>query len=799
MPSSRICQLLLRLLLLVTFALQPALAAPSTALSKTQQAGLEKVTLQLKWLHQFQFAGYYAAQLKGFYAEEGLDVTIRERDMFKNNIRQVIDGEAEYGVSDSVLLLYQARGEPVVIVAPIFQHSPQIVVTLQSSGLDSPYALHNRNIAFYQKDTDGFPLLAMLEQLKVRPHLERVLIKTDPAMLVRGEVDAYPCYVTNEPYLFREMGADINIIRPMNYGIDLYGDMLFTSQNEAARHPERVARFKRATLRGWEYALAHKQEMAEYIHQHLQSSKSLAHLLYEADAIEEIIAAKTTPLGTMSEGRLRFISELFQQHELIDKPFSLADGIYRPSVPGIVFSAAELDWMRRHPSVKIGVDNAWPPIEYTDENGQLAGISSGFLDYISQKTGLRFEAATELNWDETVQQAKAGQLDMYSAVANTPERRDYMRFTQPYLRFPMVIATSRDEPFISDMRQLENRRVAVVTDYASHENLKTHFPHIPLLLVQNPRQGLEAVSRGEAYAYVDNVAVISHILKQENLTHLQISGETPFRSDIAMAVRADWPELQSILQKVLAAMPETTKNRISDSWLQIVYKKEIEWQSVLWIVLPILVIVAIILLYNRQLRHLNRHLLHTQQQLTDSNSKLSELSITDSLTGTFNRLHIDQTLQAERQRALRSASHFSIILIDLDNFKQVNDQFGHLTGDGVLIETANWMRHALRQTDTFGRWGGEEFIVICPDTDLQSAVILANKLREGIAKLPMPHDQAQTISIGVTQYRPDETIEHLISRTDQALYLAKHQGKNQVINCLQLQASLHSAQARTPQ
>lgn len=89
----------------------------------------EKITLQLKWFHQFQFAGFYAAKEKGFYKDVGLDVEIKQRDLKFNNIEQVINGEAQYGVADSILLLYRAKGEPVVLVSPVFQHSPSILYT----------------------------------------------------------------------------------------------------------------------------------------------------------------------------------------------------------------------------------------------------------------------------------------------------------------------------------------------------------------------------------------------------------------------------------------------------------------------------------------------------------------------------------------------------------------------------------------------------------------------------------------------------------------------------------------------
>lgn len=108
----------------------------------------EKVTLQLKWFHQFQFAGYYAAKEKGFYKDVGLDVEIKQRDLKYNNIEEVVKGKAQYGVSDSILILYKAHAEPVVIVSPIFQHSASALISLKNSGINSPYDLEGKNVLF---------------------------------------------------------------------------------------------------------------------------------------------------------------------------------------------------------------------------------------------------------------------------------------------------------------------------------------------------------------------------------------------------------------------------------------------------------------------------------------------------------------------------------------------------------------------------------------------------------------------------------------------------------------------------
>ena len=108
-------------------------------LNATTQLPKEKINLQLKWFSSFQFAGYYMALEKGYYSEAGLDVNIRERDPFKNNIDQVIEGVADYGISDSSLLLHRARGKRVQIMASFFQHSPLVFISKKDSGIVSPF------------------------------------------------------------------------------------------------------------------------------------------------------------------------------------------------------------------------------------------------------------------------------------------------------------------------------------------------------------------------------------------------------------------------------------------------------------------------------------------------------------------------------------------------------------------------------------------------------------------------------------------------------------------------------------
>lgn len=763
---------LLHVIFLIWLVAFPTLSwsqSPETAPSN------DKIVLQLKWLHQFQFAGYYAAEKNGYFKQAGLNVEIRERDLTKNNIEQVLHGDADYGIADSALLLYQAKQKPVVIVAAIFQHSPQVLITLKSSGLDSAYKLGNKRIAFYPKDTDGFSTLAMLHEVGKEGVLDRIFKKDDPAMLLRGEADAYACYITNEPYYFYHRGIPINIIKPMNYGIDMYGDMLFTTRNEIKNHPKRVEAFRQAVIKGWQYALTHKEEMAQYIlDTYHPKGKTLDHLVYEANAIEDMMDVPSTEIGTLDSGRLEFIKQLFHKHGLIKTQWDISEGIYHPSHASLTFTELEKQWIERHPVVRLGIDPAWYPIDFVDDKGNFSGISSAVLDYIQHKTGIRFDVDSKLEWKETVTLAKKRELDMYSAVIKTPERESYMNFTQPYLKFKMVIAAKAGAPYLSNLNTLQQKTIAVVKDYAAHDYLKNNFPGAKLLFVSTPQAGLEAVAEGKAYGYIDNVAVIGAHIRRSGLTQLQINGELPIRADVRLAVRSDWPELLSILNKVLSHFPPQELKHIQSRYLHVDYRESFNWMETILLAIPLLIIIAFILV-------LNRKLITTQRDLKEKNAALEILSTTDHLTKSFNRNYLDNAIQKESARAQRYRNHLTILMFDIDHFKTINDRFGHAKGDEVLIQFTHEVQKNTRETDVFGRWGGEEFLLVCPNTSAQQAFQLAEKIRLRVAECPCLDIGQVTISVGVAEYDFEETIHDLIKRCDEAMYQAKSTGRNKSV------------------
>jgi diguanylate cyclase (GGDEF)-like protein len=175
------------------------------------------------------------------------------------------------------------------------------------------------------------------------------------------------------------------------------------------------------------------------------------------------------------------------------------------------------------------------------------------------------------------------------------------------------------------------------------------------------------------------------------------------------------------------------------------------------------------------------------QELENENSELKlqkealvKMSITDPLTGLYNRVKVEETFLYEQKQSIRHGDPLSIILMDLDFFKSVNDVYGHNAGDIFLQEVAEILRDTFRSTDVIGRWGGEEFLIVLPKTDLTSAHEIAIKLRDRMQETKFTNIGTRTSSCGVATLREDESLVNVIQRADSALYLAKDNGRNRV-------------------
>jgi len=582
----------------------------------------EKVILQLKWLHQFQFAGYYAAFEKGFYKDVGLDVEIRQRDLAKNNIEQVISGEAQYGVTDSILLLYRAKNQPVVIVSPIFQHSPAIIITLKKSGIDSSYKLKGEKLVFYEKDTDGFSILAMLKELDITPNIIRIRNKTNHQDLIEGKIDAYSAYLTNEPYYFIEKGIDINILNPANYGADFYGDMLFTNDSEAKNHPNRVEKFRKATLKGWKYALEHKEEIIKLIHTKYAPNKSLKHLRYEADGIEQMIQHKTIPLGTLDKGRLEYAINSYKKFGLIDQKIPINEYVFdffqhKDTIQNFTFD--EVNYLREKESLNVCVHPDWMPFEKI-ENGTHIGIAADYVALIEKIIHIPINFVPTKSWIESLELGKKRKCDIFSLISPTKEREKFLAFTKPYIDEPLVLATNIDEFFIDDIRKLKDKTVAVVKGHSMYKKLKNRYKNIKFIEVENIDKSLEFVSEGKIFGMVDSLTTLGYQIQKKHVGQIKIATKLDETSQLTIGTRSDEPLLLSILNKSIDMISNEERQNIFNKWISINYQKGVDYTLIFrWIVglsLFFISITIVILRANRKLSQEIQNRKIVEQQLT---------------------------------------------------------------------------------------------------------------------------------------------------------------------------------------
>jgi diguanylate cyclase (GGDEF)-like protein len=539
-----------------TFVLLAGIVCPSdfAFASQSREQSLQKVTLQLQWYHQFQFAGYYAALERGYYDDVGLKVTIKDGgyDDEGNAVspeEEVVFDRAQFGTTRSDILLGHSAGLPVVVVANIMQHSPYVFMSmkqheltrLEQIGYDRPISINLPAVSDGRVDAEAVASLKVAGVDISRLNNSFPTWNVDD--LISGKTELMPAYSTDAPYFLEKKGHTPVIISPSMYGVDFYGDLLFTSEKMVREQPEVVKAFREATIKGWRYALDNPIEMAELIFRKYKTrnaSYDLDFLLYEANQVKELINSDVVEVGYINPQRWEKIAEIYQALGLI-RVYDMKSFLYQP-IPDTVWSA--------------------------------------------------------------------------------------------YAKWIKLLA-------------------------------------VPL-------------------------------------------------------------------------------------------------------VISLLVIIYLITVTRRLKKEVNRRRNAEESLITQAEK--------DALTGIYNRHAFQREFAREFSRAKRYKQPFSVLIIDIDFFKAINDKFGHLAGDEVIKSLSRVTSKLLRASDLFARYGGEEFVIMLPNTIELEAIALAERILKVNQQNTVTFEGdtiRYTISMGVTElWEDDEDINDLFKRGDELLYEAKHAGRN---------------------
>lgn len=507
----------------------------------------EKMRLQLRWLHQFQFAGYYMALEKGFYAQAGLEVEILPGGPgTPKPIDLLLEGDADFAIANSGLVIARMQGQPVVALAAIMQSSPIVWIVRADSDIYTPHDLAGKRVMLMPAPENAELLITLAHEGVDHDRLQLQQTSFDPQDLIDGNTDAYDGYISNEPFWLQQQQLPYRLIKPREYGVNFYSDVLTTREALLQQRPAQVEAFIQASLKGWQYALEHLEESVQLIHQRYAPNKSLEHLRFEAEQLHKLIMPELVQLGHMNPGRWHAIAQSYLDLGMAEGPIELDGFIYKR---------------------KAATDHS---LLYQVLGGALLALL------------------------------------LLSAVA---------------LRFARLTRKLR----------------------------------------------LEVKRRQQA-----------------------------------------------------------------------------------------------------------------EQELRDSNLQLERLANTDRLTGQWSRLKIEELAHNEIKRAERYDFPLALVFLDIDRFKSVNDLYGHDVGDCVLTGVAHRVKSHLRDSDSLCRWGGEEFIILMPHTDLDHACLIAEKLRGLLAAEPLTGTIGVTGSFGVAQWQPGQGLGELVHCADLMLYRAKKLGRNRV-------------------
>lgn len=504
-------------------------------------------SLQLRWSHQFQFAGYYMALEKGYYEEAGLNVELIEGGAkVSEPVTKMLDSDVDFAIGNSGVLIERMNGEPVVALAAIAQTSAIVWIVRADSDIHSPLDLAGKRLML-MPPPESAELLAMLLQEGIKlDELDLVPTTADLDDLIEGRVDAYDGYSTNEPWYLENAGVDYRLLKPRDYGVNFYNDVLVTRESLLEEQPAETAAFLDASLKGWRHALSNTEETVEVIHEKYAPDKSLEHLRFEARELKKLTMPELVTLGHMNPARWEAIGDSYISLDMAEGPVDLDGFLYTNPPP------ADHTWLYRAVAVAAGI------------------------------------------------------LVLLSVIV-------------------------------------------------------FHFARLNRKLVREAARRLEV-----------------------------------------------------------------------------------------------------------------------EETLREKQAELYRLANTDPLTGAWNRLKFETAADQEIRRCRRYGYPLSVIFIDLDHFKHINDVHGHAIGDQVLCQLTELIRGRLREFDSLCRWGGEEFLVLAPHTDLENARKLAENLRSAVVACQSLVDDTLSVSMGVALLEKDEDLETLIKKADDALYRAKERGRNRV-------------------
>ena len=586
---------------------------------------LKKVSLQLSWFDQFQFAGYYMAKEKGFYKDAGLDVEIKPFQFGIDIPKDVSDGKLDFAVGRETLILERTKDRNIVALYALFQATPLILVSTKESGINTINDFSNKKVMTTIDDASEVSLKAMIVSNKVKLENLTFLKHThDIDDLINKNTDVISAYISKSPYELQKKGIEYNVFDPKKFGFDMYSDMLFTSENLINNDLETVLKFRKASLKGWEYAYSNIEESVNVIIDKY-NSKDLKknELIYEAKELRKLSYFNTANLGEIKKDKIQRIYDLYNLMGLVPKPVDLEKFVFdMDNLKNHSFSSFESKYLEQRDIIKMCiVPNILP---YSDiKNGEFVGFVSEYIKLIEEKIKKPIKLVPTKNWSESLAFAKEKKCDILPSIVKTQEREKYFNFTKSYLEIPFVLSTKSDVSFINNLSSLNGKKISIVKDYAIYEILKNKYNGIEFVFVNDIDDGFKKVLSGETFGHIDAISTSWYKIQNSYLSKISISAKLDESVNVSIGVNLEDNILYGIMQKAVLSIDENVKNELLTKWTFQNYSKEFDYSLVWKVALSLILVIIAILYRQRFLKRVNEKL---QNKVEEKTKELKEIN-----------------------------------------------------------------------------------------------------------------------------------------------------------------------------
>ena len=595
-----------------------------SSVNADKSKALEKVSLQLHWKYQFEFAGFIAAKEKGFYEDAGLDVTLKEYDFGLDIEKEVVSGRSEYGIYNSYTLVDFLKGKPIKLVASFFKRAALVLVTKPE--IKSPQDLIGKKIMTGTKE-DFI--------LNFKPFFDGYGVEIDDVELVKhtykiddfasGKVSAMSAFLSDQLDKLDKLGIKYNVLDPSDDNLFVLQMEMFTSEKEIQEHPLRVNAFKQASIKGWQYALTHKNELVNIIYDKYSKNISKENLWSEARAIEKIILPYTYNIGSIDKNFLHKQIKLFREAYGIGKDKRVKDFIFESSfVNNLNLTQEEYAYIKNAEEISLCLQYDQFPIDGY-ENGKFIGIMSDIYKNIEKQTNLEFDVIKSVSMTELKNNLDYKECEVFSVFATINSKYKTMRPTDPFSTTHFTLVSQLDKSFVSSATMLEGK--ILLSQFSVYkEYLNYLYPYLTIKIIEDKNKMVELLLRGDAYAIITLDEQADYVIDKYGYGKLKINGflakEQPL--DASIGVQKDEPILFSIIQKALKNIPESEISDIANSWRMTRYQSVTDYILVMQVSAIMILLLLIMLYYHRKLKNFNKELENSVNEKTRALREINE-------------------------------------------------------------------------------------------------------------------------------------------------------------------------------